>query len=229
MGGSRGGPEGHWPHPPLFLEFSRRTASLADFLPIDDFLPSPDRRFAPDRRFLIDDRRSIADFFPSTISSNPPDRRSSPTRPDRRFLPIPPDRRSSFTRPDRRFFLIDCKYPSPESTSFFLIDCKYPSRRVPSPPPGPPQLLNKTEKVIRRNGESATTRLDRMMSNALNAITSEVDKALFPGGLQKPFPNNCLSLMTAATAKGGLVNVFHFFNLVSSHVVELQKAFQANK
>ncbi|KAK8959852.1 hypothetical protein KSP40_PGU020073 [Platanthera guangdongensis] len=68
-----------------------------------------------------------------------------------------------------------------------------------------------------------------MMSNALNALTFEVNKAVFLGGLQKPFPNNCLSLMTATTTEGGLVNVFHFFNLVNSHVVELQKAFQANK
>lgn len=75
----------------------------------------------------------------------------------------------------------------------------------------PLKLLRETEKVVRRNGESATKRLDRMMSNALNALTSEVNLVLFPGGLQKPFPNNCLSLMTLTGAKGGLVNSFFLF------------------
>ncbi|KAK8914437.1 DNA-directed RNA polymerase II subunit RPB1 [Platanthera zijinensis] len=84
----------------------------------------------------------------------------------------------------------------------------------------PLKLLKKTEKVIRRNGESATTRLDRMMSNALNALTSEVNKALFPGGLQKPFPNNCLSLMTATGAKGGLVNMTQISSLLGQQELE---------
>lgn len=43
------------------------------------------------------------------------------------------------------------------------------------------------------------------MSNALNQMTSELNKILFPGGLQKNFPGNCLSLMTTTGAKGGMV------------------------
>lgn len=84
----------------------------------------------------------------------------------------------------------------------------------------PLKLLKETEKVIRRNGESATTRLDRMMSNALNALTSEVNTVLFPGGLQKPFPNNCLSLMTATGAKGGLVNMTQISSLLGQQELE---------
>ncbi|KAK8921570.1 DNA-directed RNA polymerase II subunit RPB1 [Platanthera zijinensis] len=84
----------------------------------------------------------------------------------------------------------------------------------------PLMLLKETEKVIRRNGESATTRLDRMMSNSLNALTSEVNNALFPGGLQKPFPNNCLSLMTATGAKGGLVNMTQISSLLGQQELE---------
>lgn len=61
------------------------------------------------------------------------------------------------------------------------------------------------EKVIRRDGETTTVNLDRKMSNYLNGITSDVNKTLFPHGLQKPFPGNCLSLMTATGAKGGEV------------------------
>ncbi|KAG0473499.1 hypothetical protein HPP92_015356 [Vanilla planifolia] len=84
----------------------------------------------------------------------------------------------------------------------------------------PLKLLKETEKVIRRNGESATTRLDRMMSNALNVLTSEVNKALFPAGLKKPFPKNCLSLMTSSGAKGGLVNMTQISSVLGQQELE---------
>jgi hypothetical protein len=71
------------------------------------------------------------------------------------------------------------------------------------------------EKVVRSNGESATKILDTMMSNALNKITTNVNKVLFPYGLQKPFPKNCLSLMTQSGAKGGLVS----FSSVSAEFI----------
>lgn len=61
------------------------------------------------------------------------------------------------------------------------------------------------EKAVRRNGESATVNLDSKMKTALSKITSDVNKEMFPHGLQKPFPGNCLSLMTATGAKGGPV------------------------
>lgn len=66
------------------------------------------------------------------------------------------------------------------------------------------------EKAVRSNGESDTTTLDSLMKNALSAITTEVNKNLFPDGLQKPFPGNCLSLMTTTGAKGGPVSFFFF-------------------
>jgi DNA-directed RNA polymerase I subunit RPA1 len=78
-------------------------------------------------------------------------------------------------------------------------------------------LQEEVGKVVRRNGDSATVTLDRMMCNALNVLTSEVNKMLFPSGLQKPYPNNCLSLMTTTGAKGSLVGFcylllfFYFF------------------
>lgn len=64
------------------------------------------------------------------------------------------------------------------------------------------------EKAVRSNGESDTANLDRLMKNALSEITTEVNKNLFPDGLQKPFPGNCLSLMTTTGAKGGPVSFF---------------------
>ena len=64
----------------------------------------------------------------------------------------------------------------------------------------------KVEKVVRSNGEFATVTLDRMMSNKLNEITTTANKELLPHGLEKPFHRNCLSLMTATGAKGGMVS-----------------------
>ncbi|KAG9448436.1 hypothetical protein H6P81_008401 [Aristolochia fimbriata] len=78
----------------------------------------------------------------------------------------------------------------------------------------PVKLQTEVEKVIRSNGESATANLDRMMSSSLNRLTSEVNKSLFPNELCKPFPRNCLSLMTSTGAKGSLVN----FTQISSNL-----------
>ncbi|KAL6602987.1 hypothetical protein ACP70R_043348 [Stipagrostis hirtigluma subsp. patula] len=81
------------------------------------------------------------------------------------------------------------------------------------------KLQVEIEKVVRRNGESATVILDRMMSSALNNITSEVNKNL-SYDLQKPFPRNCLSLMTASGAKGGLVNMTQISSLLGQQELE---------
>ncbi|KAI3972071.1 hypothetical protein MKX01_025639 [Papaver californicum] len=84
----------------------------------------------------------------------------------------------------------------------------------------PMTLQAETEKTIRSNAESATTRLDRMMSSSLNGTTSQVNKELFPKGLQKPFPKNCLSLMTTTGAKGGLVNFTQISSLLGQQELE---------
>nr|CAB3468405.1 unnamed protein product [Digitaria exilis] len=81
------------------------------------------------------------------------------------------------------------------------------------------KLRMEVEKVIRRDG-NATLNLDRTMSNALNGITSDVNKRLFPHGLQKPFPGNCLSLMTATGAKGGEVNMYQISSLLGQQELE---------
>ncbi|XP_039139326.1 DNA-directed RNA polymerase I subunit 1-like isoform X1 [Dioscorea cayenensis subsp. rotundata] len=66
---------------------------------------------------------------------------------------------------------------------------------------GSTDLQKEIEKVIRTNVEPETARLDRMMSSKMNVITSEANNALFPTGLVKSFPANCLSLMTVTGAK----------------------------
>lgn len=76
------------------------------------------------------------------------------------------------------------------------------------------------EKVLRTKGEVASSRLDRLMSSALNRITSEVNNSLFPKGLLKPFPGNCLSLMTMTGAKGGLVNFTQISSLLGQQELE---------
>lgn len=76
------------------------------------------------------------------------------------------------------------------------------------------------EKVLRAKGEVASSRLDRLMSSALNRITSDVNNSLFPKGLLKPFPGNCLSLMTMTGAKGGLVNFTQISSLLGQQELE---------
>ena len=72
------------------------------------------------------------------------------------------------------------------------------------------KLQVEVEKIIRSNGEAAITRLDRMMKNELNELTSKVNKDLLLKGLVKPFPKNCLSLMTITGAKGSTVSFLCF-------------------
>ncbi|XP_068641705.1 DNA-directed RNA polymerase I subunit 1 [Aristolochia californica] len=84
----------------------------------------------------------------------------------------------------------------------------------------PVKLQSEVEKVIRSNGESATENLDRMMSSALNRLTSDVNKRLFPTELWKPFPRNCLSLMTTTGAKGSLVNFTQISSLLGQQELE---------
>uniref|UniRef100_A0A0D3GIM6 DNA-directed RNA polymerase subunit n=1 Tax=Oryza barthii TaxID=65489 RepID=A0A0D3GIM6_9ORYZ len=82
------------------------------------------------------------------------------------------------------------------------------------------KLQMEVEKIIRRNGESATVILDRNMSSELNTLTSKVNKKVFPYGLRKPFPGNCLSLMTQTGAKGGLVNMTQISSLLGQQELE---------
>ncbi|CAM6104025.1 unnamed protein product [Calypogeia fissa] len=82
------------------------------------------------------------------------------------------------------------------------------------------QVKTEVEKIVRSKGEAASNRLDRMMSGALNGVTSDVNNALFPNGLLKPFPGNCFSLMTTTGAKGGLVNFTQISSLLGQQELE---------
>ena len=72
----------------------------------------------------------------------------------------------------------------------------------------PVKLQMDVENVVRVMGESGNVTLDKKMLSALNELTSEVNDSMFPYGLQKSFPKNCLTLMTATGAKGSDVSLF---------------------
>lgn len=86
--------------------------------------------------------------------------------------------------------------------------------------PSAEELKLKIENIIQTKGASASTYLDRMMSSSMNVVTSDVNNALFPNGLSKPFPHNCLSLMTTTGAKGGLVNFTQISSLLGQQELE---------
>ncbi|CAA0812729.1 nuclear RNA polymerase A1 [Striga hermonthica] len=75
---------------------------------------------------------------------------------------------------------------------------------------GPEELQLELEKVISSDRESATASLDMKMKNKLtNKLTregSQILKHLLTAGLLKPFPKNCISVMTTTGAKGSTVN-----------------------
>ena len=54
--------------------------------------------------------------------------------------------------------------------------------------------------------EGAEAALDMRSSGALNKVTSATVAQCLPHGTKKPFPKNCLSLMTQSGAKGSMVN-----------------------
>ncbi|XP_041998254.1 DNA-directed RNA polymerase I subunit 1-like [Salvia splendens] len=83
---------------------------------------------------------------------------------------------------------------------------------------GPEELQLEIEKVISSHRESSTATLDMKMKNKLtNRLTregSDILKHLLTRGLLKPFPKNCISVMTTTGAKGSTVN----FQQISSYL-----------
>ncbi|KAK1412905.1 hypothetical protein QVD17_34501 [Tagetes erecta] len=71
---------------------------------------------------------------------------------------------------------------------------------------GTRELQMETEKIIRSNGVTATASLDNLMQTELRDKGSMISKKWLPKGLAKPFPQNCISLMTISGAKGSSVN-----------------------
>ncbi|CAL5398113.1 unnamed protein product [Camellia sinensis] len=74
-------------------------------------------------------------------------------------------------------------------------------------PRSPMKLQLEIEKAIHNSGQSATASMDLKMKNRLHEKTSDINKDLLVKGLLKPFPKNCISLMTISGAKGSTVGV----------------------
>ncbi|XAR69446.1 DNA-directed RNA polymerase [Bertholletia excelsa] len=71
---------------------------------------------------------------------------------------------------------------------------------------GPKKMQMEIEKAIHTDGQSAIASMDLKMKNKLQDKMSNVNKDLLLEGLLKPFPKNCISLMTISGAKGSTVN-----------------------
>ena len=69
------------------------------------------------------------------------------------------------------------------------------------------KLQLEIEKAIHNNGQSVIASLDLKMKNRLHDKTSNLNKDLLVKGLLKPFPKNCISLMTISGAKGSTVSL----------------------
>uniref|UniRef100_A0A453MD59 DNA-directed RNA polymerase n=5 Tax=Aegilops tauschii subsp. strangulata TaxID=200361 RepID=A0A453MD59_AEGTS len=113
---------------------------------------------------------------------------------------------------ERTDFLSRSEEHSEEAHKKFLCKKDVDTDRV--------ELQMNVEKVVRRIGESANVALDKAMLSELNGLTTKVNKNMFPYGLQKPFPKNCLTLMTATGAKGGDVNMTQISSLLGSQDLE---------
>ncbi|MCD9640206.1 hypothetical protein HAX54_025388 [Datura stramonium] len=79
---------------------------------------------------------------------------------------------------------------------------------------GPLELQLEIEKAISNNKEAATAALDMKMKNKLANKGSQFNKDVLLKGLLKPFPRNCIALMTITGAKGSTVN----FQQISSYL-----------
>ncbi|CAM9856614.1 unnamed protein product, partial [Discosporangium mesarthrocarpum] len=68
-------------------------------------------------------------------------------------------------------------------------------------------VREKTERLLLGEGwDARLAEVDRHMQSALAPIASAIIKACLPQGQEKPFPQNCFSLMVLTGAKGSTVN-----------------------
>ena len=73
---------------------------------------------------------------------------------------------------------------------------------------------------LRQRGEAGRAALDNRMTSALSQITTQSTSSALPGGQLKPFPSNCMSLMTVTGAKGSNVNFNQIAALLGQQELE---------
>ena len=71
---------------------------------------------------------------------------------------------------------------------------------------GTRELQLETKKIIRSNGATTSASLYNLIQTKLRDKGSMISRKWLPKGVMKPFPQNCISLMTISGAKGRLVN-----------------------
>ncbi|KAI8463429.1 MAG: hypothetical protein J3K34DRAFT_526989 [Monoraphidium minutum] len=72
----------------------------------------------------------------------------------------------------------------------------------------------------RSNRDLAGKMHDMKVTSAMHPLSSEAIKACIPSGQVKPFPSNCMSLMTVSGAKGSLVNFSQIAVLLGQQELE---------
>ena len=83
----------------------------------------------------------------------------------------------------------------------------------------PSIVMEKLQKVIRED-EDGGAKLDGAIKGVMNEMTSKIINACIPVGQVKPFPYNCMSLMTLSGAKGSLVNFSQISCLLGQQELE---------
>lgn len=86
--------------------------------------------------------------------------------------------------------------------------------------PARPREINRVIQEKLRTDKTNGARLDGAMKSALNPFTSNIISACLPSGQLKPFPTNCMSMMTLSGAKGSSVNFSQISCLLGQQELE---------
>ena len=79
--------------------------------------------------------------------------------------------------------------------------------------------VQKALAVRYRTSKDAGPKHDAISTGVMHPLSSDVVKACLPDGLVKPFPINCLGLMTTSGAKGSNVNFSQISALLGQQVI----------
>jgi DNA-directed RNA polymerase I subunit RPA1 len=104
-----------------------------------------------------------------------------------------------------------------------LADAGNPGAPPPFDPLSPKDRARAARLLAARyasNREAAGAAHDRRVTAAMHPLASEVVRACLPRGQRKPFPGNCMSLMTVSGAKGSLVNFSQIACLLGQQELE---------
>ena len=99
-----------------------------------------------------------------------------------------------------------------------VVECVYNSHSPVFFQADPSSITQALRKRLRDKHAGAS--LDGAMKSALNPMTSKIIDSCLPVGQLKPFPANCMSLMTLSGAKGSQVNFSQIACLLGQQELE---------